>query len=58
MNRVREDGGCPQDNCRGEGGHTWRESQEFNLKYTRFEMTIKHLSGNIELAFGSMRTEV
>lgn len=36
----------------------WRESQEFNLKHIRFEMTIRHRSGNIELAFGSMRTEV
>lgn len=32
----------------GGGGvsHTWKDGQEFNLKHTRFEMTIRHLSGN------------
>lgn len=41
-----------------EVGHMWKESQEFNLKHARFEMTIRHLSGNIELSFGPMKTEV
>lgn len=41
----------------GGGSHMWRKGEEFNLKHTRFEMTIRHLSGNTESAFESMRVK-
>lgn len=58
-------GGCyknPGEKRHWQDNHTWKEVQEFSWKRTRFDMTIRCLSGNTTLAFESLkvkfRTEV